>query len=198
MKVLSSGLVLFLVAICASAQTASTPPDVKVLQNSWRIEVRNPALEQDPLAPNKERLREESEQRSAARENENRARLGEPALPPSVRRSAPETGAGRLSVIYVYEIKVRNTGRKEIRTLTWEYVFFEPGTAQEVGRLQMVSLVSIKPGTNRHLVKRTTSSPTGTVDASKAGQKPSEQYSVQVVIRSIAYADGSVWSAAPN
>ena len=198
MKVLSAGLVLFLVAICAAAQASSTPPDVTVLQNKWRIEVHNPALEKDPLAPNKERQREELEQKAAAQENENRARQGEPALPPPVRRPAPETGSGRLSVIYVYEMKVRNAGRKEIRTLTWEYVFFEPGTTQEVGRLRKVSHVSIKPGTTRHLVVRTTSSPTGTFDATKAGKKPREQYSDQVVIRSITYADGSVWSAASN
>jgi hypothetical protein len=198
MKVLSSGLVLFLVAICASAQASSTPPDVTVLQKKWRIEKYNPALEKDPLAPNKERQREELEQKAAARENESRIRQGEPALPPSVRQRAPETGAGRLSLMYVYEMKVRNTGRKEIRTLTWEYVFFEPGTTREVGRLQIVSQLSMRPGTSRHLVVHTTSSPTGTIDATKADKKPREQYSEQVVIRSIAYADGSVWTAASN
>jgi hypothetical protein len=196
MKILSSGLVLFLSAICASAQASSPPPEAVVLQNKWRIEVRNPALEKDPLAPNKERQRQELEQQAAAQENENRIRQGEPTLPPSVRQPAPETGARGLSVTYVYEMKVRNTGRKEIRTLTWEYVFFEPGTTREVGRLRIVSQVSMKPGTTRHLVVHTTSSPTGTVDATKAGKKPREQYSEQVVIRSIAYADGSVWSAA--
>jgi hypothetical protein len=198
MKVLSSGLVLLLVAICASAQASSTPPDVTVLQKQWRIEKYNPALDKDPLAPNKQRQLEELEQKTAAQENENRIRQGEPTLPPSVRQRAPETGAGRLSLIYVYEMKVRNTGRKEIRTLTWEYVFFEPGTTREVGRLQVVSQVNMKPGTTKHLVVHTRSSPTDTIDATKAGKKPSEMYSEQVVIRSIAYADGSVWSAASN
>ena len=196
MKVLSSGLVLFLVAICALAQASPTPPDVTVLQIKWRIDKYNPALEKDPLAPSKERQQEELDQKAAAQENENRARQGEPALPPSVPKRAPETGAGRLSLIYIYEMKVRNTGRKEIRTLTWEYVFFEPGTTRELGRLQMTSQVSIKPGTTRHLVVHTKSSPTGSIDATKAGKKPRELYSEQVVIRSIAYADGSVWSAA--
>ena len=193
MNVLSSGLALFLVAICASAQASSTTPDVRVLQNKWRIEKYNPALDKDPLAPSKVRQQEELDLKAAAQENENRMRQGEPALPPPVRKGEPETRPGRLSVIYVYEIKVKNTGRKEIRTITWEYVFFEPGTTQEVGRLQMVSQVSMRPGTTRQIVVHTRSSPTGTFDTTKAGKKPHEQYSDQVVIRSIAYAYGSIW-----
>jgi hypothetical protein len=197
-KILTSGHLVFLVAICAAAQTSSNTPDVTVLQNRWRIEKYNPALDKDPLAPNKERQTEELEQKANATENENRARQGEPALAPSMRQSAPETGAGRLKVQYVYEIKVKNTGRKEIRTITWEYVFFELGTRQEVGRLQAVSQANMKPGSTKQLVVHTTASPTGTIDASKAGKKPSEQFSEQVVIRSIEYADGSVWSAKRN
>jgi len=56
----------------------------------------------------------------------------------------------------------------------------------------------MKPGTTKSLVVRSKDSPTGTLDASKAGKKPSEQYSEQVVIRSIVYADGSVWSLPSN
>jgi hypothetical protein len=198
MKVVCLIPVVFLSAICASAQTSSNPPDVTVLQNKWRIEKYNPALDKDPMAPNKQRQAEELEQKANARDDENRARQGEPALPPSVRQRESETVAGRLKVMYVYEVKVKNTGRKEIRTLTWEYVFFEPGTTQEVGRLQSVSEVSMKPGTTKQLVVHTSASPTGTIDASKAGKKPSEQYSEQVVIRKIEYADGSVWSPKRN
>lgn len=194
MKVLISSLLVFLIAICAAAQASSNPPDVTVLQKKWRVEKYNPALDKDPMAPNKERQAEEIEQKANAREDENRARQGEPALAPSVRQRATETGTGRLTVQYVYEIKFRNTGRKEIRTLTWEYVFFEPGTTQEVGRLKGVNQVSMKPGTTKQLVVHTTASPTGTLDASKAGKKPGEQYSEQVVIQRIEYADGSVWS----
>src|ERR1041385_386029 len=158
MKVLISSLVVFLVAICAAAQTSSNPPDVTVLQNKWRIEKYNPALDKDPLAPNKERQKEEIEQKETARENENRARQGEPALAPTVHQSAPETVAGRLKVQYVYEIKVRNAGHKEIRTITWEYVFFEPGTKQEVGRLRAVSQANMKPGSTKQSVVHTTAS----------------------------------------
>ena len=198
MKILSSALVLFLIAVSASAQTSSAPSEVTVMQNKWRIDLYNPALDKDPLAASKEHQQEEIQQQAAARENENRIRHGEPALPPVVRKSAPDTGDRRLTTFYIYELKVRNTGRQEIRTLTWEYVFFEPGTTREVGRLQFVSKVSMKPGATKSLVVRSKDSPTGTLEASKAGKKPSEQYSEQIVIRSIVYADGSVWSLPSN
>jgi hypothetical protein len=194
MKLLSSALVLFLFAICASAQTSPAPPDVKVLESKWRIDLYNPALDKDPLAASKAHQEEERQQQAAAEANENRVRQGEPVLPPVVRKSAPDTGTGRLKVFYVYELKIKNTGRQEIRILTWEYVFFEPGTTREVGRLQFVSKVSMKPGATSHVVIRSTESPAGTINAATAGKHPRDQYSEQIVIRSIEYADGSVWS----
>jgi hypothetical protein len=201
MKVLCSMLVLFLFALCASAQDMSNPSagsGVTVVQKKWRIDVRNPALEKDPLEAIKEREQEVREQRETARQNESRIRQGLPTLPPPVRVRAPETGARGLSVTYVYEVRFSNTGAKRIRTLTWEYVFFEPGTEREVGRRRFVRKVSISPGRTRNVVVRSASSPSGTIDATKAGKKSRDQYSEQVVIRSVGYADGSVWHATSN
>ena len=194
-------LVLLSFALCASAQAPSKPsagPEVTVLQKKWRMDVRNPALEKNPLRSIQQREREVALQREDARANENRIRTGLPTLPPRVRVPTPETGPRGLLVTYIYEVKVRNTGVKEIRTLTWEYEFLEPGTEQVVGRLRIASKVNLGPGKTRNVVVRTRSSPTGTVDATKADKKPSEQYSERVVIRSVSYADGSVWQATSN
>jgi hypothetical protein len=196
MKVPCSIFLLFFFGTCASTEAVSNPPegpDLKVVQQKWRIEVRNPALEKDPLKAIKEREQEVIEQRAIARQNESRARMGLPTLPPPVRIPAPERGARGLSVTYVYEVKVRNTGEKKIRTLTWEYIFFEPGTEREVGRRRFVSKVSISPGRTKNVVMRSASSPTGTIDATKADKKSRDQYSEQVVIQSVGYADGSGW-----
>jgi hypothetical protein len=169
---------------------------VTVIEKKWHVEVVNPALEKDPFAPNQARQQEENAQKGDARENENRIKQGVPTLAPRVPASSPETGSHRLSTAYVYEVKVRNTGDKTIHTLTWEYVFFEPGTEREVGRRQFISRVNISPGRIGNVVFRSASSPTGTVDASKAGKKSRDQYSEQVVIQRVGYADGSVWQTA--
>ena len=201
MNVPGSMLVLILFAVCASAQALpklSARPEVTVLQNKWRMEVRNPALEKDPLRSIKQREQEVNAQREDARENDRRIAMGLPTLPPRVPLPTPETGPRGLLVTYIYELKVRNTGMKEIRTLTWEYEFLKPGTEQVVGRLRMVSNVSIGPGKTKNVVVRTTSSPTGTIEATTAGKKSRDQYSEKVAIKSVGYADGSVWQATSN
>ncbi len=197
MKILGSGLILFLFAIGAAAQTAPTWPDVTVLENKWRMEVRNPAVEKDPFAANNQQMQQEQAVKRAAIENDNRVKQGEMALPPVVQQPRNETGHSKLSVDYVYELKVKNNGPKEIRMLIWECLFFQPGTTEEVGRRRFVSQVSIKPGATKHIMLSSPKSPTGsrTVDASKAGKKPNEMYSEQVVIRNIGYADGTNWPA---
>ncbi len=195
MKVSCSIFLLFCLGSCASTQAVSNPldgPGLKVVQKKWRMEVRNPALERDPFEPNKRREQEMIAQKAADKENESRIRQGLPTLPPvSVR--VPQRRARGLFFRYIYEVKVTNTGEKKIRTLTWEYIFFEPGAEREVGRRQFVSKVSISPGRTTNVVMRSTTSPTGTVDATSAGKKSGDQYSEQIVIRSVRYADGSSW-----
>ena len=201
MKVLCSVLVLFLFALCASAQALSHPsagPGVTVIEKKWRIDVRNPALEKDPVKAMKEREEEERKRKAADRLNEQLNQAGMPPVAPPVRAPATDTGPRGLSVTYVYEVKFSNTGAKRIRSIAWEYVFFEPGTKREAGRRRFVSEVSIGPGRSRNVVVRSALSPTGTFDATKAGKKPRDQYSEEVVIRSVGYADGSVWQATPN
>lgn len=201
MRVPGSIIVLLLLALCASAQTSSKPsagPEVTVLEKKWRMDIRNPALEKDPLRSIKQREQEVNAQREDKRENDRRIAMGLPTLPPRVRAPEPDTGPHGFLVTYIYEIKVRNTGVKEIRTLTWEYEFLEPGTERAVGRLRMVSKVNIDPGKTKNVAVRTTSSPTGTFDASKAGKKKQDQYLEKVFIKSVGYADGSVWQATSN
>jgi hypothetical protein len=198
MKVLCAIPVLSGFAFCASAQVAgpSATAGVLVIQKNWRTEIHNAALEKDPLAPNKDRQVEENAQKGDAKENENRTKQGEPALPPRVSLHPSERGPHGLVVTYVFEAKFRNTGDKPIRTVTWAYLFFEPGTEREVGRRQFISRVKISPGGTGTVVVRTQTPPTGTIDASNAGKKTRDQYSEQVVVQRVAYADGSVWQAA--
>ena len=102
------------------------------------------------------------------------------------------------TVLYVYEVKFRNTGAQGIRRVTWEYVFFEPGTETELGRRRFISKVNLSPGGTTNVVVRAAASPTGTVDARKAGKKPKDMYSEQIVIQRIDYEDGTFWRPASN
>ena len=192
---------LFLLVFFSSAQAVSGQSDssnVMVTQKRWRIEVRNPAVEKDPVKAMSDREEEERRRKSTDRTNEILNERGMPTSSPAVRVPAPETKDRGVSVTYVYEVKVNNTGKKAIRALTWEYVFFEPGTEQEVGRRRFVSEVSIGPGRTRNVVMRSALPPSGTIDARRADKKSRDRYSEQVVIQSVQYADGSVWQSTPN
>ncbi len=199
MKLSRSILVLTLFALCSSAQTLPNPPagpNVTVLQKKWRIDVRNRALEKNPVESMNEQLEDERQRIATERQNEILRERGMPdqGQPARVRRSGPRG----LSVKYVYEVKVRNTGAKSIRTLIWDYVFLDPDTEQEMGRRRFVSKVRIKPGTAKNVVMQSTSPPTMTIDAAKAGNNSSDQFSEKVVIERVEFADGSVWQASPT
>jgi len=197
MKVLCSIFALFLFASCATAQVLSdspAKPNVIALQKKWRMEVRNAALDEDQFKVLKEREQEERERRAREKQNEIRTEQGMPTVMPPDRK--PATRARGVSVTYVYEVKIRNNGAKEIRTLTWDYVFFDPTAEREVGRRRFVSEVRIGPGKTRNVVVRSTTSPTGAIDAAQAGKKSRELYSEQVIIQSVGYADGSVSQSA--
>ena len=196
-KALRSMLLLLLFALSASAQAVSNlsaGPEVTVIQKKWRIEVRNPALENNPRAQ-AERQKQEHERRATERINEELAQKGMPPQTTHVPEAVRDTEARGLSVAYIYEVKFSNTGPKGIRTITWEYVFLDPGTKREVGRRRFVSDVSIGRGKTQNVVMRSALSPTGTIAVTKAGKKSRDQYSEQVMIKSVEYADGSVWQA---
>lgn len=201
MKLLCSALLLFLVASCALAQASSdksVPPDVTIVPKKWRIDVRNPALERNPVADMQARQAAEQMRKDTERNNEIMVERGMPAPTtqvPDANRSARRRG---VIVTYLYESKVSNNGNKAIRTLIWDYVFFEPGTEKEVGRRRFVSKVNIGPGKTMNLVVRSLAAPTSTVDARHADKKPQEQYSEKTVIQSVHYEDGSMWRLPSN
>jgi hypothetical protein len=202
MKIINLVLLLFLLAGGASAQAVSTPsdaPGVAVIEKNWRREMRNPALEEDPLRPNREQAEMERAMKQNQRDNALRNNIGLPPLPPPPRvPSSRSDDTPSLTIEYVYRAKISNTGTKAIRKLVWEYVFFDPSTQREVGRRRNESKVNISPGKTSNVVVRSASPPAGTVNVAQTGKKSQEQYSEQVVIQRIEYADGSVWRRDSN
>ena len=199
MRVLCS--ILFLFPLCVSAQTlpgSTAEPKVTVVQMKWRMDVRNPALDKDPIRTMREREGQEQLRKDAERTNDMLSERGMPASTSTVPAPTRDTEARGLRISYVYEVKITNTGEKEIRRLAWDYVFLEQATETEVGRRRFVNKVSIGPGKTKNVVFRSASSPTGTVDAKNAGKKPRDQYAEKVVIQGVEYADGSVWQAVSN
>ncbi len=199
MKVLHAATMLFLLAVAAWAQALPDPSDtsnVIIVQKKWRLEVRNPALDEDPLRANNEQRQAEYDRKENMRKNDLRIRQGKsPEIAPPPRRNTSERAVSNNLARYIYELKIKNNGEKKIRAILWEYVFFEPNTEIIVGQRQFINKVSISPGKTKNIVVYSASPPTETINATKAGEKSREQYSEQIIIQSIEYEDGSVWKA---
>ena len=196
MKVIFSATLLFLSAIGICAQTPVDPigAPVTVIKQEWRFQIRNPSLDESPFLDIEDRVQTEQDLRDTAAENRRRARIGvRPVKPPE--RPATEKNDGPASAVYIYKIKVKNTGAKEVRALTLEYVFSELDTKREISRRQFVSNEEIDPGDTTELIFRSIAPPTGTINAGEAGKKSGKLYFEQVFIRNVEYTDGTTWQA---
>jgi len=117
---------------------------------------------------------------------------------PAPELKSEPTSRREARAAYIYEIKVRNAGDKEIASVIWEYVFQEIGSDKEVGRRRFEGKETIARGKTRILVGRSAIPPTGTIDASKLKSKTAEKYAEKIVIVSVVYSDGSRWRSADS
>ncbi|MDQ1522661.1 MAG: hypothetical protein QOE47_585 [Pyrinomonadaceae bacterium] len=178
--------------VASSSAALTDAPDVRVLKQKWRREVRHPALDEDPFLAGRQATLSDQDKKETIRGNVINKQLGrDPAPLPSGQPTLISTTGPRP--VYVYEVKVMNTGTKTIRTLVWEYMFFDPDTQREVGRHLYESRVNLRPGKSKQLDGFSLSPQTRTVDVGKTGKNLEHQYLERVVIQQIEYADGSSW-----
>lgn len=193
-----------LLAVAAAGQTpapAAEPHGVTVVGGRWDSQFYNPALLEDPMDVSTDAARLNQERREISRVNSTRnERTGRPPLPPPTaptiktakRPSAPP------STLYIYQIRVANTGAKKIRSIAWDYVLFDAATQREAGRNQFESKVSIGVGKTRDLFGSSRTPPAQVVDVSKSDKVERGQYAERVDILRVEYTDGTVWVRAPE
>lgn len=202
MKILSLTLLLFLFTAAAAGQVpvnSSITPDVSVIQKEWQeiSNIRNPVLDEDPFRAINETTQTLRDREETMRQEKLRAKQGLPQEPRKTRSRPAEAAAkdSEPTTIYIYKVKVKNTGQKVIQSLTWDYIFFDPDTKSEVGRRQFITKVDIAAGKTESIIVRSASPPTGSINVKQSGKKLRDRYSEQIVIQSIEYSDGSLWQA---
>ena len=87
---------------------------------------------------------------------------------------------------YAYEARIKNTGDKPIRAITWDYVFTDPKTRKEIDRRSFYNAVTIHPSKTKKIEGYTRSAPSSTVSATG---EPSER----VIVECVVLEDGSTW-----
>ena len=173
--------------------------ELSVLKKKWHINSVTPsnsALNEDPFKANDESKQAIQDQKENIRINKIRKSEGKPPEPPPFRTKIQEAKAPEnISTFYTYQIKVQNNGTRTIKKVIWEYVFFDLSTKLEVGRHQFANNTNLKPNETDNFVMKLLSPPTSIVKVNDAGKKLSDLYIEQINIKSIQYADGSVWQA---
>ncbi|HJX90626.1 MAG TPA: hypothetical protein VJ372_09025 [Pyrinomonadaceae bacterium] len=194
---------ILLPAVAISAQSGSPSPDaspqLSVLKFSWSKE--RVGWERDPFGGPIENF---DEMRVRAR-NEKRIldakKGGNSAEVDKLARDARSDDA-LISEIhkntearygFLYKTSVQNTGAKIIKTIDWDYVFFDTNTQAEMGRRQFTSDEQIGPGKTRELKFFIAGPPTRTISVSSLNKNERDRLGEAVVIVRIEYADGSSW-----
>jgi hypothetical protein len=190
-----------LTATVSVAQTVSSPSDpsgIEVVKFSWAKERIN--WERDPFGGPVENF----DETRARQRNERRiedAKRGGSAEVDKIKREARADAANIAAkhqqpssrYVFVYKTTVKNLSDKAIKSIDWDYVFFDRETETELGRREFTSEEKISPGKAKELTVTITKPPTQTISLTALNTGERKSLSERVVIMRIDYADGTVW-----
>lgn len=201
MKCLVVGIWLALTATVSMAQTTANAPDqsrVEVVRSSWAKE--RIGWEGDPFAGPIENW---DEVRARTR-NERRiddAKRGNSSEIDKIKREAKADAANiekkhkdtRARYVFTYKTTVKNLSDKPIKSIDWDYVFYDRASESEIGRREFTSEEKIAPGKSKELTVTITRPPTQTVSVTSLNTKERDALIERVVVVRVDYADGSFW-----
>lgn len=182
------------VSINSSAQQqfeSSTPP-IEILKLKWEKEVRLPRSFDPSIIPGSSTSLSPT---TAVGTPTNAADLTRAAT--KARNDAAEAETvfpltpGRLPVVYVYSIKVRNSGTKTIQGIAWDYIFLDASGSKPVGTHQFLTYQKLLPGKVVTLQRAIRSPPAWLIQISQNNART--RFTEKAVIECILYFDGSVW-----
>jgi hypothetical protein len=99
----------------------------------------------------------------------------------------------RVFFMYVYSMKIRNTGSKEIEGVAWDYLFLDPSTSAEVGRHQFLSFEKVEPNKTATFQSQQRSGPVRVVRSQSVDTNKHEKLLEKSVIQCVLYDDGTTW-----
>ncbi|MCA1613000.1 MAG: hypothetical protein LC800_02360 [Acidobacteria bacterium] len=109
-----------------------------------------------------------------------------PSPPTPQRHPMPARGKGA----YVYRLRLKNGGERRVESVDWEYLFLDPETKKELARHRFTSPQRAKPSETFTLKALSASPPSRVVTASALGKKR-KPFDERIVVRCVAYADGT-------
>lgn len=95
--------------------------------------------------------------------------------------------------VFVYKTTVRNGSNKTIKSIDWDYIFFDRVSETELNRQQFTSDERISPGKTKELSVVITKPPTQTVSVTSLNTSERDSLKGQVVLMRIEFTDGTTW-----
>lgn len=190
-----------LTATVSIAQEVPNPPDpskTEVVKFSWAKE--RIGWERDPFGGPVENF----DEARARQRNERRiedAKRGGSAEVDKIKREARADAANIAAkhkqppsrYVFVYKTTIKNLSDKQIKSIDWDYVFFDTTTETEIGRREFTSDEKISPGKSKELTVTVTKPPTQTISLTALNSGERKSLTERVVIVRIDYADGTSW-----
>lgn len=178
--------VLLLILASASsfwpaAADNEAPPDLEVVKASWnKFQYRAVFT---PPRPQRGSARPIPADGGTNGSGPGEPRTAEPPAPFEMPR------IGRLHNGFQYHVTLRNTGKKVIESVDYEYLFIDPNTQKVASRHRFSGGERMDPGKQKKLTHFRRTPPTFTVSADNLN-KP---FIERVLIKRIVYADGTIW-----
>jgi len=185
---------ILLILLAASIVCAQEPSGVEVVKSSWsKIRI---GWERDPFSGPLENF---DEMRSRVRNERRVATGGGERAKREAKADEANLAAQRAKkpsqYYFIYKTKIKNNHTSAITQIDWDYVFFERGTENEIGRQEFTSDEQVGPGKTKELVVTITSPPTRTISITSLSLEERDRLSEKIVLVRVKYADGHVWSA---
>ncbi|HJQ23527.1 MAG TPA: hypothetical protein VKA60_06390 [Blastocatellia bacterium] len=183
MSLLALLLSLSLLAPPQSSPPQQSLPGVQVIKFGWDKQIVG--WERDPFQRPIESHQDMQRQTNTRRESPRRTVDADATI--KLHQKAP------ARVAFRYKLTLKNAGTKTIKSVDWDYLFFDAPGGQVIGVHQFTSEEQIRPGKSKQLMVTTEQPPAQVVSADKAADKELRSATGQVIIRRIQYEDGSTW-----
>ena len=183
---------IFLSVVTAPVRTAQTAqpsaPPIEVIKLKWEKEARLPQ-NFDPSNGGASGSINDSATSARSGGGAGSGGGGGASTTQGMQPSAP----ARVSFIYVYSMKVRNHGAKEIDGIAWDYVFLNPTTSAELGRHQFLSFEKVASDKTATFQSEQRTPPVRVVRTQTSEVNKHENISEKSEIKCVLYADGTTW-----
>lgn len=194
----SATLIALLIIYVASPAVLAQDSDsgVVVLKCSWQKERLRPIPSAASLASQDELIQQSRRQQELATAKNTSNRTEATKLETQISNHQKATIKAQQTELprdgYRYRVTLRNDGTKTIKSIDWDYFFYDPNTQEELAHHQFTSDETIKPGKSKEVSVFYLIPPMKTVDARSLKNKEAS-VTEKVVVARVQFSDGSVW-----